>query len=477
MDSAIITSQKELETGFSPGISKKQAYVTFAIVSLALIMSQIDSTIVTVGLPAIQNDLKTSLANVGWILTGYQFSFCIVLPIIGKISDDWGQKRVFLLAVVIFTLSSIAAGFAPDIYWLIVFRVIQGIGGGAFLPSASGIISDAFGKKRAVAIGLFTSIFSIGAVIGPNIGGFLIDQFSWRWIFFVNIPIGVLLVLSGLLILPKTGPVPSKRQLDILGAALFSGTILSIAYGITAWANSPGGAGPITWILFAAGIILLVFFIRHEDRVKEPMIDLTLLRRRSFAAANIYNFIYGAVVFGFISFVPYYATLAYGMTATESGLVLTPRSIAVIIASILTSLFILRLRYRKPMIFGLVSISAGLLLLSQGYHNVAIFGLSIPNLLLLTLIILVAGVGMGVANPASNNAILDLLPDKVAAITGMRGMFRVMGAVMSTSTIVLILSHYQDKGIGFQHIALFFAILLLLTIPLVFMIPDSTHRS
>ncbi len=477
MESAVPHSQNGLETGFSSGISRKQAYITFAIVSLALIMSQIDSTIVTVGLPAIEKDLQTNLALAGWVITGYQFSFCIILPIIGKLSDELGRKRLFLSAVVIFTLSSIAAGFAPNIYFLIVFRVIQAIGGGAFLPSTTGIISDIFVKRRATAIGLFTSIFSIGGIIGPNLGGFLIDQFSWRWIFFVNIPIGILLIIGGTLILPKSSSTHSNSHIDVLGAGLFSGTILAIAYAMTAWANDPQGIGIITWVLFAVGLGMLIIFVRHEDKTEHPMIDLTLLRRRSFLAANIYNFIYGAVVFGFFAFVPYYAMAAYRMTATESGLLLTPRSIAIIIASILTSLFITRLRYRLPMIFGLISISAGLFLLSRGYHDINILGLDFQNLLLLTLIILLAGIGMGVANPAANNAILDLVPEKVAAITGLRGMFRVMGGVIATSAVVLVLSHFQDTGVGFQQISFYFSILLLLLIPIVFLIPDRIHRS
>ena len=184
-------NQNIKDEGFSPGITKRQAYIIFSIISLALLMSAIDSSIVTVSLPTILSDLNTNLAQVAWVITGYSFSMCIVMPIVGKLSDQWGRKRLFMIAVVIFTVSSLAAGFAPNIYFLIVCRVLQGIGGGAFMPSAVGIISDTFGRRRATAIGLFTSIFTIGGVIGPNLGGFIVDNVSWRWIFFVNIPIGI----------------------------------------------------------------------------------------------------------------------------------------------------------------------------------------------------------------------------------------------------------------------------------------------
>jgi EmrB/QacA subfamily drug resistance transporter len=269
-------NQGREENGSSPGISRNQALFTFGIVSLALIMSGIDATIVTVGLPSILSDLKTNLAYAGWVITGYQFSQAIMMPIIGKISDEWGRKRVFMTAVVIFTVSSIAAGFAPNIYALIVFRVLQGVGGGAFLPSATGIISDAFGKRRSTAIGLFASIFPIGGIIGPNLGGFLIDSLSWRWIFFVNIPIGVLLIILGTLILPKSKASPSQHRIDVSGAVFFYLAILATMYAMTTWANDPQGVSPVTWVLFALGAVLLYLFIRQENRAKQPMIELKL---------------------------------------------------------------------------------------------------------------------------------------------------------------------------------------------------------
>jgi EmrB/QacA subfamily drug resistance transporter len=469
-------SQKALDTGLSPGISRQRAYITFGIVSLALIMSQINGTIVTVGLPAITENLQTNLAYAGWVITGYQFSYCVTMPIIGRLSDEWGRKRIFLLAVIIFTLSSIACGFAPNIFWMIVFRFIQGIGGGAFMPSATGIVSDIFIRRRATALGLFTSAFSIGGIIGPNLGGILIDQFSWRWIFFVNVPIGIALILGVILILPKSKTTTNTHQrIDMQGVGLFSAAILAITYGMTDWADHPGGFQVLTGILFVAGVIFMVLFVRHENKTKQPMIDLTLLRKRSFFAANVYNFFYGGTIIGLFAFIPYYAQITYHMTATEAGILLTPRSIALIVASILTSFFILRLRYRLPMIVGLVIIAAGLILLSRGYNDINILGWDFQNLLLLTLIVFITGIGAGISNPAANNAMIDMFPEKAAAIAGIRGMFRVMGGVVATPIIVLVLSRFQDEGLGFQQISLCFAILLIVLIPVVFLVPEMAR--
>jgi EmrB/QacA subfamily drug resistance transporter len=455
------------------GVSR-QAYLTFAVVGLALLMASIDSTIVAVGLPTLLTDLKTNLALIGWTMTGYQFAQSIIMPIAGKLSDEWGRKRLFLGAVALFTLSSIAAGLAPNIYMLIVFRILQGIGGGTFLPSATGIVSDAFGDRRAQAVGLFGSIFPIGGIIGPNIGGLILDNVSWRWIFFVNVPVGILLLVFGSIILAKdTKSVNStNRKIDLTGVGLFVGAIFAVLYGITNWANNRSAIG-VTIALFVVAAVLFFFFVRHEDRTSQPMIDLRLLRWRPFVGVNIYNFMFGSVVFGVTSFIPYYATIAYGMTPGQDGVLLTPRSITMIIVSALTSLFIIRFRYRLPMIIGIVIISGTLIILSRGFHDLSLAGIGLHSMVLLATLVALVGVGMGIANPASNNAALDLIPEKVAEATGMRGMSRSVGGVIGTAVVTLILSYFPDKARGMQDIYLGLAIIMLLIIPFVFMIPDS----
>jgi EmrB/QacA subfamily drug resistance transporter len=475
LDNHILGSQKPLDEK-EMATARRQRYFVFGIVAMALLMASIDSTIVAVSLPTMLVDMNTNLAWLGWTITGYQFSQSIIMPIAGKFSDEWGRKKIFLGAVILFTVSSMAAGLAPNIYLLIVFRIIQGIGGGIFLPSATGIISDTFGSKRATAIGLFGSIFPIGGILGPNIGGFIIDHFSWRWIFFVNVPIGIVLLIFGAMVLPKTALASYKQRVDMVGAGLFSGAMLALLYAMTHWGNNPDNPGAITWIFFAVSGVLLYLFIRREDSTEQPMIELKLLRWRPFLAANIYNFVFGAVVFGFFSFIPYYATVAYGMTAGESGLVLTPRSLTMMVVSALTSFYIIKFRYRLPMIIGLLLISASMFLLSQGYRDVSILGMSFHNLALLAVLVMLGGAGMGIANPAANNAALDLLPEKVAAVAGMRGMFRSVGGVLGTAGLVLALSHYADKAVGMQHILLYMSIVLLFLIPVVFMIPDSAHE-
>lgn len=436
-------------------------------------MASIDNTIVAVGLPTILVSLATTLPLLAWTLTGFSLTQTVVMPVAGKLSDELGRKNIFLAAVVIFTTASIGCGLAPNIYVLIVCRVLQALGGGAFLPCATGIISDAFGDRRQTAIGLFTSIFPLGGILGPNIGGFIIDNASWRWLFFVNLPIGVLVLVAAFFVLPRSRPTGPGQRIDTTGVVLFAGGITSILYAMTFIANHADELGnPQPWLCFAAGFVLLALFIRQESRTPNPMIELQLLRRGPFLAANAYSFVFGACVFGFFSFIPYYAQVAYKISAGESGAVLTPRSILMATTSTLCSIYVIRHGYRRPMIIGLLIIVASLFLLSRGWHDVTIAGVAIPNVITLAALVGVGGFGMGIQGPATQNAALDLIPDKLAAVAGLRGMFNSTGGVIGTATITLVINQFQNKGQGLQDVFLALSVLLLLALPIVFFIPD-----
>jgi MFS family permease len=252
--------------------------------------------------------------------------------------------------------------------------------------------------------------------------------------------------------------------------------MLSILFGMTVWADNSSGPPFWIWPLFVLGVGLFLYFGYYEGKIKQPAIELMLLKEKAFVAANLFNFVFGSIVFGVFSFIPYYAVVGYNMTAVGSGLVLTPRSIVAIIVTFVTSLLIIRFRYRLPMIVGSLVMAAGLVIIAQGYHDVTILGMPVSNLAFLAGIVALGGLGMGIANPAANNAILDLHPDKAAAVTGMRGTFRISGGLFGTTLIALWLSHYQDKAVGLEHVLLIFAGLLVLCVPLTFLIPDMVTR-
>src|SRR5690348_17250979 len=190
-------------------------------------MFSIDSTVVSVALPNMMSDLQTSLVWVGWTLTAYLLTQTAVMPLAGKLSESFGRMRVFLVCVFLFTLGSLLCGIAPNIYVLIVCRVIQALGGGGFLPSAAGIVAREFPTNRDRMIGLFSSIFPLGGIIGPNVGGFVVEHWSWREVFLINVPIGVLVLLF---LVPQAARAEAtqERRIDVPGALLYAGAITSL---------------------------------------------------------------------------------------------------------------------------------------------------------------------------------------------------------------------------------------------------------
>src|SRR5208337_1363462 len=206
-------------------------YFIFASAGLGLLMYTIDATAVAVAFPHFMRELRTNILWAGWTISIYYIGVTIAMPLAGNLSDTIGRKKVFLISLLFFTGSSLACGLAPNIYMLIVFRFLQGIGGASFLPTASGIVSDHFPENRQAAIGLFSSIYSVGSIIGPNLGGWIVSRFSWRYIFYINIPIGIGLVVL-IMILLEDSEVLSRPHIDFVGASLFLGAVLFLMLGL-----------------------------------------------------------------------------------------------------------------------------------------------------------------------------------------------------------------------------------------------------
>ena len=452
-----------------------RAYLFFSLAALSLLMFSIDGTVVSVALPNIMGDLQTSLVWVGWTLTGYMLTQTAVMPLAGKLSESFGRMRVFLACVFLFTLGSLLCGLAPNIYVLIGCRVVQALGGGGFLPSAAGIVAREFPRNRDRMIGLFSSIFPLGGIIGPNVGGFVVEHWSWREVFLINVPIGIL-VLAVLFRQSRVPESTQQRRVDVPGALLFASAITSLLAALSLLGNDPTFLHtPVFWLLVTAAAALLLLFGWQELRSPEPVLDLRLVFRSPFLAVNTYNFIFGAAVFGFFTFIPYYAVIQYGMSTVESGAILTPRSLVMTAVSAIASLYIIRLGYRLPMLAGMACIVVTMLLLSQGWTQVTLAGLQIGTFALVASEVALGGVGMGLAAPSSSNALLDLLPERAAVVTGIRGVFRSTGGVIGTAFIVLALELSPDKAAGIRTVYAVLAVLLLTTIPLTLLIPDTAR--
>jgi EmrB/QacA subfamily drug resistance transporter len=452
-------------------------YLIFGIVALTILMMAMNITVVVVALPEIAEGLNSSLSWVGWILTGFQLAMAVSMPLAGGLGDQFGRKRMFLIAVALFTVSALGAGLSSNIALLIMFRIIMAVGGGAFFPIAAGIISEEFPNHRAQAIGLFSSIFPIGAIIGPNLGGILIQALSWRWAFFINVPVGVLVFALSIFLL-RQSESHVQHHLDVKGAMLLGSSILTFMLALTLLGGDYGVPKPIIWSLLPAGGLIIALFWRHERRVIEPIIDLDLLRMRPFAASNVFNIFFGAFVFGAFAFIPLFTVMVFGFSTLESGVVLTGRGIGMGIASTATSLFLLkRFGYRSLITLGMLAVAVSLAWLGVSPNTKVILGFHFSDFWLLTVILSLSGIGLGIVNPPSNNAGIEIMPSKVSSITGLRGMFRSVGGVISTTIILYLLSVYDDQGDGLRDIFLVMALLTLITIPLILLMPTGREES
>ena len=446
-------------------------YLIFASAGMSLLMYSIDGTAVAVALPHLMGDLSTNLLWASWTISVFYLGVITAMPLAGNLGDNLGRKRVFIVSLLVFTAASLACGLAPNIYALIIFRFLQGIGGASFLPTASGIVADHFPESRERVIGLFTSIYPIGGIIGPNLGGLIVSRFSWRFIFYINLPVGMLLLAMIVMLLPASR-VSFLRRLDVGGAFFFSGATFCLIFGLNFVAEhlSPASLS-LSMLLFLASLSLALLFFRHEKRAENPVLDLTLLRSRPFFAANMLNVILGAGLLGLSAFIPLYAVSVHGLSTFMSGAILTPQSLALIPASAITSFLLKRYGYRKPMVLGLIIGSLATILLGPGLSLWRTLDVRLTAAQMLSLPVLISGIGQGLVFPASNNACIELMPSKIGTIVGLRGMFRNLGLAVGVSLITVILHLCSDPGRGFFIVFFSFGVGLICALPLIFLMP------
>ncbi len=443
----------------------------FITVALAFLMGSIDSTIVATALHAVQNDLDASIVWAGWTITAYALGQVLMLPVAGRLSDQYGRRRIFLISVVIFTSASLCCGLANDIYVLVALRAIQAIGGAGFSPSATGIVVEHFGNARDRAVGLFGSIFPIGAIIGPILGGLFVAYWSWRGIFFVNVPIGVFLIAMCLKYIPadkqKADRTTPKPRLDVPGMMLLSIGVLAAMLGL----SGLGSAGSVLSAPFivseAIAVVALWAFLWRTRRVSDPFIPPQLLYGRGFGAVNVINFLYGGAASGLGALIPLYATERYAIGALDSGTLLTARGIAVMVFSGLAVLALRRAGYRQPMY-------VGFLITAVGMSALALSPPALSPYTWLAAAAAVTGVGIGWSGPATRNASLQLDPQSSAAIAGLRTTARQMGSITAISVTTAILAGAADPGLAQAHIFAAYAVLLIVAIPIVARVPE--HR-
>ena len=332
---------------------------------LVLLLASLDQTIVATALPTIVGDFG-GIEHLSWVVTSYLLASTVVGPVYGKLGDLYGRKIVLQTAIVIFLVGSALCGLAQGMFELIAFRALQGIGGGGLIVTTMAVIGDIIPPRdRGKYQGFFGAVFGVSTVLGPLLGGFFVDNLSWRWIFYVNLPVGGLaLAVIGVAFRSRAAYV--RHRIDYLGAALLAGGLSAIvlftSLGGTTWSwDSSQIVG-----LMALGVALLAAFVFVESRAAEPLVPLELFRNRIFTVTSAIGFIVGLALFGAVTYLPLYLQIVKGQSPTTSGLLLTPLMAGVLVTSIGSGQLISRFgRYKPFPIVGTALMTIAMLLLSR----------------------------------------------------------------------------------------------------------------
>jgi EmrB/QacA subfamily drug resistance transporter len=433
------------------GLSR-EILVLALVVILGTSMTVLDLTIVNVAVPTLGRQLAISISTIQWVMTGYMLAFASVIPLTGWATERFGTRRVWLASLLLFMLGSALAGAAWSIGSLIVFRVLQGLGAGMILPVGQTILAQAAGPQR---MGRVMSVFGVPMllvpVLGPVLGGAIVDQWSWRWIFFINLPVGVAAVLAARRLLPEAKPQFGQR-LDLRGLALLSPGIAVFLYGLAEAGNQGGVGNARTVAAVTIGLALVALFVWHASvRGKDALIDLSLFRRRGFAAAAATNLLLGIALFGSLILLPLYYQLVRHENPLHVGLLLIPQAVGAALAMPLAGFLTDKIGARVVVSSGMVLALLGTLAYTQVGAR--------TSYLYLAVALLVLGLGIGSTIMPSMAAAFQTLareetPRGTSAINAIQ---RIAGAI-GTALLAIILqraiaANIPDFKGGIQGIA------------------------
>ena len=414
-------------------LTHRQILVIMSGLMLGMFLASLDQTIVSTALPTIVGDFHRS-DLLSWVITSYLLASTASTPLWGKAGDLYGRKRVFQLAIVVFLIGSALCGLSQNMYELIGFRGLQGIGGGGLISLVFAIIGDVIPpRSRGRYQGYFGAVFGVSSVIGPLIGGFAVDSLTWRYIFYINLPLGIaaLVVTNRVLKLPM---VKREVRIDWWGALLIVTAVSSVLLATqTGGTDYPWGSWQVVG-LFALGAVLLVGFVIRERMAPEPILPLDLFRMRVFTVSNIIAFVSGIAMFGALAFLPQYLQLVHGVSATESGLLLLPLLIGLLVMSISSGRYISSTgNYRWFPLAGTAILTVGLALLTRiGAHT---------SLALIGVYVLVFGAGLGLFMQVLTLIVQNAVPMRQMGVgTSAVTFFRSMGGAIGASALGAVLT-------------------------------------
>jgi EmrB/QacA subfamily drug resistance transporter len=419
-------------------MTRKQVYALLLSLMLTLFVGALDQTVVNTALPRILADLE-GFDLLSWLFTSYMLTSTIVIPLVGKLGDLFGRKLFLVAGVVIFMAASAACGAAPNMESLIGFRFVQGLGGGMIFASVFATLGDLFTPaERGKYVGFFTGTFSLASLLGPTLGGFITDSLSWRYIFYLNIPVGLIAIPAILAALPAKPPSAVRPKIDLAGAFWLSAASVSFLMAMV-WAGDKyaWGSVQIVGLLVAAALCTGLFAIA-ERRHPEPILPLHLFRNQVFLLSNLVLFTFGLGVFGAFQYLGLFVQTALGASATASGVIVTPQSAGVLLTSIFGGQVIARSgKYKAVTIAGTVIIAIALGLLTTVSVGMSRW--------LLSGYMIVLGLGFGMVLPTMSLIIQNAVPfQHMGVATSSSQFFRQIGSVMGIAIFGVVLTHSYE---------------------------------